>query len=228
MADGPLTRDRRRAMDERDELAFLREAFALPAGRRLPRRQLARRAAARARPRAARGRGARVGRGLIRSWNEPAGSTCRRASAARIAPLVGAAADEVAVADSTSVNLFKLLAGAPAAAARPARDPVRGGELPHRPLRRAGPRGAARGRRAAARAARGARGARSTSDVAVLMLTQVDFRTGELHDMAAWTRGRARGGRARALGPRAQRRARCPWTSTAAAPTSRSAAATST
>ena len=32
--------------------------------------------------------------------------------AALLAPLVGASADEVAVADSTSVNVFKLLAGA--------------------------------------------------------------------------------------------------------------------
>ena len=31
---------------------------------------------------------------------------------ARIAPLIGAGADEVIVADSTSVNLFKLAAGA--------------------------------------------------------------------------------------------------------------------
>ncbi len=52
------------------------------------------------------------GVGLIRSWNNAAWIDASRRAAARIAPLVGADADEVAVADSTSVNLFKLLVAA--------------------------------------------------------------------------------------------------------------------
>ena len=52
------------------------------------------------------------GERLIRSWNESGWIDLPARVAARIAPLVGAAPDEVAVADSTSVNLFKLLAGA--------------------------------------------------------------------------------------------------------------------
>jgi kynureninase len=52
------------------------------------------------------------GAGLIRSWNDAGWIDAARRAAARIAPLIGAAADEVSVADSTSVNLFKLLVAA--------------------------------------------------------------------------------------------------------------------
>jgi kynureninase len=52
------------------------------------------------------------GRRLIRSWNEAGWWNASRRVAALLGPLLGAAADEVAVADSTSVNLFKLLVAA--------------------------------------------------------------------------------------------------------------------
>ena len=52
------------------------------------------------------------GNGLIRSWNDAAWIDAARRTAAKIAPLIGAGADEVTVADSTSVNLFKLLVAA--------------------------------------------------------------------------------------------------------------------
>jgi kynureninase len=52
------------------------------------------------------------GRDLIRSWNVNGWIDAPRRVGARIARLVGAAEDEVVVADSTSVNLFKLAAGA--------------------------------------------------------------------------------------------------------------------
>ena len=52
------------------------------------------------------------GEGLIRSWNDAGWIELPRRVGAKIARLIGAAADEVIVADSTSVNLFKLLAGA--------------------------------------------------------------------------------------------------------------------
>ena len=52
------------------------------------------------------------GESLIRAWNEHGWIDLARRTASRIAPLVGAAEDEIAVADSTSVNLFKLLAAA--------------------------------------------------------------------------------------------------------------------
>ena len=52
------------------------------------------------------------GAGLVRSWNthDWIGAPARVGS--KIAPLIGAAAHEVVVADSTSVNLFKLVCGA--------------------------------------------------------------------------------------------------------------------
>ncbi|HEX9731851.1 MAG TPA: kynureninase [Thermoanaerobaculia bacterium] len=52
------------------------------------------------------------GEDLVRSWNLHGWIDLPRRVAAKIAPLVGAAADEIAVTDSTSVNLFKLLAAA--------------------------------------------------------------------------------------------------------------------
>jgi kynureninase len=52
------------------------------------------------------------GTGLIRSWNDAAWIDAVRRTASKIALLIGAGADEVMVADSTSVNLFKLLVAA--------------------------------------------------------------------------------------------------------------------
>src|SRR6266851_3457058 len=52
------------------------------------------------------------GDGLIRSWNQAGWIDLPRRVGAKIARLVGARDDEVIVADSTSINLFKLLAGA--------------------------------------------------------------------------------------------------------------------
>jgi kynureninase len=52
------------------------------------------------------------GQDLIRSWNMHGWFDLPHRLGARIAPLIGAAADEVLVADSTSVNLFKLASAA--------------------------------------------------------------------------------------------------------------------
>jgi kynureninase len=52
------------------------------------------------------------GHGLIRSWNEAGWVELPSRIAARLAPLVGAEPDELAVADSTSVDLFKALLAA--------------------------------------------------------------------------------------------------------------------
>lgn len=49
---------------------------------------------------------------LIKSWNTADWISLPRRVGAKIAPLIGAGADEVIAADSTSVNLFKLAAGA--------------------------------------------------------------------------------------------------------------------
>ncbi|HKD20666.1 MAG TPA: kynureninase, partial [Rhizomicrobium sp.] len=52
------------------------------------------------------------GEDLITSWNRHDWIGLPSRVGARVAPLIGAQADEVIVADSTSVNLFKLAAGA--------------------------------------------------------------------------------------------------------------------
>ena len=52
------------------------------------------------------------GEGLIRSWNDAHWIDLPRRVGAKIARLVGAHSDEVICADSTSLNLFKVLAAA--------------------------------------------------------------------------------------------------------------------
>ena len=52
------------------------------------------------------------GRGLIRSWNTAGWINMSQRVGDRIAPLVGAGPGEVVVADSTSVNLYKVLSAA--------------------------------------------------------------------------------------------------------------------
>lgn len=52
------------------------------------------------------------GRDLIRSWNEADWIGAPQRIGAKIAPLIGAEAHEVIVADSVSINLYKLLAAA--------------------------------------------------------------------------------------------------------------------
>lgn len=52
------------------------------------------------------------GHGLIGSWNDAGWVELPQRIATRLAPLMGAEADEIAVTDSTSANLFKALAAA--------------------------------------------------------------------------------------------------------------------
>jgi kynureninase len=126
------------------------------------------------------------GRDLITSWNEHDWWSAPRRVGARIARLVGAGPDEVVVADSTSVNLFKVLVAA--ARMRPDRrvlliepgsfpadlyiaDSV--AELLGLELRRVEP---------------GDVGAALTDEVGVVSFSHVDYRTGRLHDMRGVTR----------------------------------------
>ena len=80
------------------------------------------------------------GGGLIRSWNTAGWIDLSQRIGDKIARLVGAGAGEVIVADSTSVNLYKVLSAALALARRrraaTQRDPVRAHQLSHRPLHR--------------------------------------------------------------------------------------------
>ncbi|MDE2615102.1 MAG: kynureninase, partial [Burkholderiales bacterium] len=112
-----MTRDDALALDAADRLAPLRAQFELPAGvLYLDGNSLG------ALPRAAADRVAQVvrdewGEGLIRSWNRAGWMELPQRVGDKIARLVGARAGELVVTDSTSVNLFKVLAAALAIAA---------------------------------------------------------------------------------------------------------------
>ena len=132
----PITRAELQALDRADPLAGFRDEFTLPEGVvYLDGNSLG------ALPRATPGRVAAVierewGGGLIRSWNDAGWIGLPERVGDKIGRLLGAPDGTVMTADSTSVNLFKLLAGGGGVAARAARDPVGGGEFPDRPLHR--------------------------------------------------------------------------------------------
>ncbi|MFM9864983.1 MAG: kynureninase [Micropepsaceae bacterium] len=125
-----LTRQHALDIDASDPLAHARDRFAIPEGiiyldgnslGCLPRNVASRVAAAVE---------DEWGRGLIRSWNNAGWYTAPQRVGAKIAKLIGAAADEVIVTDSTSVGLFKVLAGA--LRMRPSRSTILGlhGDFP--------------------------------------------------------------------------------------------------
>ncbi len=126
------------------------------------------------------------GEGLIRSWNSAGWFGAAGRIGAKIAPLVGAAPHEVIACDSTSVNLFKVIAAA--LAMRPGRKVVLSepGNFPTDLYMIAGLE--AQGLATRRLAERGALTEALDSDVALLMLTHAHYKTGALHDMAALTR----------------------------------------
>jgi kynureninase len=128
------------------------------------------------------------GEGLVRSWNDADWIEMPVRVAARIAPIIGASADEVIVADSISVNLFKLLAGA--LTLRPGRTVILS-EVENfgTDLYIADGLAELLGDRAETRVVPRAELLDALDEnVAVVMLTHVDFRTGEMHDMDGLTR----------------------------------------
>jgi kynureninase len=125
------------------------------------------------------------GRDLITSWNKHGWIDLPRRVGDKIARLVGAAPGEVMVADSTSVNLFKLLAAA--LALRPERRVLLSerGNFPTE-LYVALATLLERGHVLKLVAAEEVEAA-IDDGVAVVFLTEVDYRTGRLHDMARVT-----------------------------------------
>ena len=127
------------------------------------------------------------GWGLIRSWNSAHWIDLPRRVGDKIAPLIGAHPGEVVAADSTSVNLFKLLCAALEIV--PGRRVIlsEAGNFPTDLYVAEGVRDLLRqGHELRLVEAEGLLDAIDET-VAVLMLTQVDFRTGYRHDMAALT-----------------------------------------
>ena len=127
------------------------------------------------------------GEGLIRSWNDHDWVGASRRVGDKIAGLIGAQPGEVVVADSTSVNLFKLLMAA--LAARPGRKTIlsEAGNFPTDLYVAQGIAGLLPGVSVRAVATEDLFDA-ITDDVAVLLLTHVHYKTGHKHDIARFTR----------------------------------------
>lgn len=182
-----IDREQCEELDRRDPLAAFRECFLLPDGvRYLDGNSLG------PLPKAVPLRLREVveqewGRGLIRSWNAAHWIDLPQRVGDKIAPLIGAGPGEVVAADSTSVNLFKLLCAALAIV--PGRRVIlsEAGNFPTDLYVAEGVRDLlARGHELRLVEAGGLVDALD-ENVAVMMLTHVDFRSGYRHDMAALT-----------------------------------------
>jgi kynureninase len=127
------------------------------------------------------------GSDLVRSWTSHGWIELPERVAGAIAGLIGADPGEVAVADSTTVNIFKLLGAA--LRLKPGRSVILSeNENFGTDLYVAQGLAELLGDEVSLRLVdRSQLGSALDSDVAVLMLTQVDFRTGEMHNMEAWT-----------------------------------------
>ena len=180
-----ITREDCLALDAADGLAFARNRFSLPDGviyldgnslGALPRRTPARVADTVANE---------WGKGLIRSWNDARWIDAPAAIGAKIARLIGADGDEVIVTDSVSVNVFKLAAAA--LRLRPGRRVIvtESGNFPTDIYVL---QGLAALTGIELRVVPTADLAAALDEhVALLLLTQTNYRSGAVHDMAALT-----------------------------------------
>jgi kynureninase len=175
-----------RALDRADPLAPLRARFSLPEGViYLDGNSLG------AMPAAVAARVASVvseewGRGLITSWNVHDWIDLPGRAGDKVARLVGAEPGSVVVADSTSINIFKALGAA--LAMRPERPVIltESGNFPTDTYIARAIADFAGGRRVVEVEAENLAGA-MTDDVAVVLLTEVNYRTGARLDMAERT-----------------------------------------
>ena len=178
-----------RQLDAQDPLRQLRHQFDLPPGViYLDGNSLG------VLPRATAARVAEVvtqewGKGLIRSWNSAGWFDAPRRAGDKIARLVGAGPNEVVATDSTSINLFKVLSAALNMAREDA--PQRNAIVSERsnfPTDLYIAEALCRERGYTLKLVEPEEIAGSlTANVAVLMLTHVNYRTGAMHDMAGVT-----------------------------------------
>jgi kynureninase len=185
-----------RALDAQDPLRALRDLFTLPEGviyldgnslGALPKATASRVAQAVAQE---------WGQGLIRSWNSAGWFNLPQRLGDKIALLVGARPGEVVATDSTSINLYKVLSAALriAAEAHPKRKVIVS-ERSNFPTDLYIAQSLCQERGYQLRLIEDeATEAALSQDVAVLMLTHVNYRTGAMHDMAAVTAAAQRAG----------------------------------
>lgn len=188
-----LTRQACQALDAQDRLRPLRDLFELPEGLiYLDGNSLG------AVPKATAARLARAvreewGQGLIRSWNDAGWYELPRRAGDKLAPFIGARPGEVVCTDTTSINLHKALAAALSLAAQDAPERKRViGERSDFPtdLYIAQALCQERGytlQLVDAKDLPGLLAGEAGQDVAVLMLTHVNYRSGTMHDMQALT-----------------------------------------
>ena len=178
-----------RTLDAQDPLAPLRDHFSLPAGViYLDGNSLG------VLPKATAARVADVvtrewGADLIQSWNTASWFDLPQRLGNQLAPLIGAGPNEVVCTDSTSINLYKVLSAALNIAREdsPARKRIVS-ERSNFPTDLYIAEGLCKERGLELVLVEPEEiNAALTSDVAVLMLTHVNYRTGAMHDMAAIT-----------------------------------------
>ena len=170
-------------LDASDPLAFARDRFCMPEGvAYLDGNSLG--ALPKATPTALANTAERQwGEDLIASWNTHAWIDWPTRIAAKLAPIVGATANELLIADSTSVCLFKLLAAA--ARARPGRRTILS-QHANFPTDLYVAQGLADMLGLELKAVPAEQVLRSIdSDTAVVTLTHVDYRSAAIHDMRA-------------------------------------------
>jgi len=175
--------------DTADPLRSLRDLFSIPVGViYLDGNSLG------VMPKAAAARAAEVvtqewGQGLIRSWNTAGWFNLPQRLGNRIAPLIGAGQDEVVVTDTTSINLYKVLSAALSIAAQDApQRRVIVSERSNFPTDLYIAEGLCKERGYTLKLVEPHEiAAALTPDVAILMLTHVNYRTGAMHDMTAVT-----------------------------------------
>jgi kynureninase len=186
-----------RALDAQDPLRDLRDLFTLPEGViYLDGNSLG------VLPRSAPGRVAQAiteewGQGLIRSWNEAGWFNLPQRLGDKIALMIGAKAGEVVATDSTSINLYKVLSAALHVAAQqaPGRKKRIVSERSNFPTDLYIAQSLCKERGYALHLVDDERIEDALGeDVAVLMLTHVNYRTGAMHDMASLTAAAHRAG----------------------------------
>ncbi|WP_281262246.1 kynureninase [Acuticoccus kandeliae] len=178
------TRAEAEALDRADPLAPMREAFILPEGVIYLDGNSLGPLTHSAKARVASAVAEEWGEGLIRSWNTAGWVDLPRTIAAKIAPLIGVSSQDVIVTDSTSVNLFKVLAAA-LQKAREGRTVILS-ERGNFPTDLYIAQGVGPLYGAELRLTDDILGAIDDT-VAVVMVTEVDYRTGRRHDMAEVT-----------------------------------------
>lgn len=134
------------------------------------------------------------GRGLIRGWTTHDWYNAPLTVGAKIAKLIGAADDEVVVTDSTTVNLFRLVLAALSMQPEKAEILCEAGDFPTDLYVCQGA-SAAYGRgRTFKIVPRDRLSASIDSNTAVVLLSHVHYRTGEIYDMQAVTEAAHRAG----------------------------------